>query len=56
MPRTATKGKVKEERTTTLTVTISPENKKKLKIYAATKGETISNIIAEWIKKDLKVK
>ena len=42
--------KVREERVP-MNVTLSPDNKKFLKMYAVEKGTTVSQVIAEYVEK-----
>lgn len=55
MPKTSNNSSVKtDEKRTTITIAITPEHKKALKIFAAEKETTISALINQWIEEKCK--
>lgn len=47
---------VKNEKRTIITLNLSPENKKAIKMYAVEKETTISALVNQWIEENCKVK
>ena len=46
----------KKEKRTTITLNLTPENKKAIKMYAVEKETTISALVNQWIEKECKGK
>ena len=54
MAKAIEKSLKSQERRTTLTVSLSVEDKKTLKKYAVDREESISSVLHEWIKQNCK--